>query len=282
MFDKRSGRVFGALPTGRGPSSIALDLDRRRVYVAVAEEHAIEVIDLDQGAVLERRTLRSGDAPADLVVTPDGNTLLVAARGSSTLVFVDARSLSENDRVEVPTGPVSVVVDRQGLRAYVASRAANAVSSIDLVARRLIRSASVDAEPVRLQLDAAQTTLWVLHDVAPYLFGVDTRSLETTTRLNLGPGGTAFRLEPRTGRLLVARRDGGGIDAYDPFSRLPVENFATDGRVTYLSADAESNLLFAARPDASGITAYGLVGRAAAWSSDLGCAPAFIAVPGER
>ena len=282
MFDKRSGQVFGAVPIGRGPSSIALDLARRRAYVSLAGDDAIASIDLDEGIVLDRRNLRTGDDPVDLAILPDGGTLLVAARGSSSLIFVDTQSLAETDRLTVPNGPVSVVVDHRALRAFVASRAANAVTAIDLAGRAIARSVAVDAEPVRLQLDAAQASLWVLYDVAPYLDGIDVRSLETTTRLNLGAGGTAFRIEPRSGRLLVARRDGGGIDVYDPFSRLPVDFFPSHGRVDYLATDGESNQLFAALPGEAGIAAFSLVGRKPAFSADFGCVPAYLAIAGDR
>ena len=282
MFDKRSGRVFGTVPTGRGPSSIALDVERRRAYVALAADDAIAAIDLDEGVVLDRRGLRTGDAPADLALLPDGSTLLVAARGSSTVLFVDARSLAETDRIQVPNAPVSLAVDRNGLRAWVASRDANAVTAIDLASRSIARTVAVDAEPVRVQLDAAQANLWVLHEVAPYLIRIDVRSFETTSRLNLGAGGTAFRIEPRSGRLLVARRDGGGIDVYDPLSLLPVDALPSRGRIGFLATDAETSQLFAAVDDRAGLDAFGLVARAPAWSTDLGCAPAYVAVAGDR
>jgi DNA-binding beta-propeller fold protein YncE len=195
---------------------------------------------------------------------------------------VDVRSLAETHRIEVPNEPVSLALDRSGLRAYLASRAANTITVIDLVARRAVRTASVDAEPVRVQLDAAQATLWVLYEGSPYLDGIDVRSLETKTRLNLGAGGTAFRIEPRTGRLLVARRDGGGIDVYDPLSRLPVDTISATGRIAHLAIDAESNALFAAIPDSATIGAFNLVGRAPLWSSGVGDGPAFLVVAGER
>ena len=282
MFDKRSGQVFDVVQTGRGPAAIALDADRRRAYVALGDDDALAVIDLDEGELLERRALRSGDAPVDLALLPDGRTLLVAARDASSVVFVDTQSLSEIDRVEVPNGPVSIVVDRPGLQAFVASRAANAVSRIDLTARRLARSVGVDAEPTRLQLDPAQATLWVIHEGSPYLDALDARSFEKTARVNLGPGGTAFRIESRTGRVLVGRRDGGGIDVYDPLSRLPVDTFLGVGRTAYLAVDAESNTLFSAAADDDAVHAVGLVGRAAPWSIPLGARPAYIAVMGER
>lgn len=282
MFDKRSGQVFGVVPAGRGLSSIALDVERRRAYVALRDDDAVATIDLDQGELLERRTLRTGDAPVDLALLPDGRTLVVAARDASSLVLVDTQSLTETDRIEVPNGPVSVVVDRRGLQAFVVSRAANAVSLVDLTARRLTRTAGIDAAPFRAQLDAAQTTLWILYEGAPYLDAVDARSLETSARLNLGAGGTAFRIEPRTGRLLVARRDGGGVDVYDPLSRLPVETLSGIGRAAYLTVDAESNVLFAAVPDSAAVDAVGLVGRAAPWRVPVGAGPAFVAVVGER
>ena len=63
VFEKKSLKVFDVIATGRGPSSMALDQRARKLYVSLAGEDAIEVVDLVAGRISDRLKLTPGTSP---------------------------------------------------------------------------------------------------------------------------------------------------------------------------------------------------------------------------
>ncbi len=282
FFDKRDGHLGAIVPTGRQPRGLALDRDNQRLYVALAGEDALEVVDLSRVGVVERRVARVGDEPVDVQLTPDASALLVVNRRSNSLSFVEARGLAEITRVNVGNGPRSVLVDGSGQKAYVFNADGASVTVVDVPARSVMATIAVDSGPVRGQFNRSQDRLWVLHEGSPFLTSIDPRSLQVAQRLQLGAGATAFRVDPRTDRIYAARRDGTGIDVYDAFSPLPIEVLPLPGPVAYLALDSESYEMVAACGDAGEVRAMGVVARRAAWNRVLGCRPEYLVIAGER
>lgn len=281
LVDKRTGIVGGAVPTGRGPTAVALDTDRRRAYVVTSLDEDVEAVDLDQPIVASKRALRVGDRPAEIALLPDRQTLVVVNRGSGTLAFVETEGLAEIDRIDVGNGPSSIEIDDEGRLGYVFNSQGSSVTVVHLPSRQIAATIPVDPGPVRGQLDRARTRLWVLHDGSPFLTGIDTRRLVVDRRIHLGVGATAMRVDLRTDHICVARRDGTGIDVYDPLSLLPVDTLALVGRADYLTIDAETNLLAASVPEERCVRTLGLLTRAPGWVLDVE-EPAYVRIVGAR
>jgi YVTN family beta-propeller protein len=111
VFDKRSGLVSAVIETGMSPAGVVFDQNARRAYVALSGEDAVEVIDVTAGEVINRIGLHTGDRPVDLVLTPDGKTLLAANTGSNTVSFIDPFNLAETGRVSVGNDTASLLLD---------------------------------------------------------------------------------------------------------------------------------------------------------------------------
>ena len=282
VLDKRTGALAGVVPVGRHPEGLALDRNRRRAYVALAGDDALQSIDLDQMRVLARQPLRIGDEPIDAVLTPDARTLLVALRGANALSFVDTGSLSESVRVEVGNGPRSVLLDAAGRRAYVFNTRGTSISVVDVLNRAVIATVALDAGPVRGAFNRQADRLYVLHETAPYVTVVDVATLAVVQRLNMSVPGTALLLDVQSDRLYVGRRDGAGLDVYDPLSLIPVDTLPLNGQVRFLAVDGDTNTLLAALADSSGVAARALFSRAAAWQTALPGDVAYLVVAGGR
>lgn len=281
VFDRKTLEVVSVIATGRGPRSVVLDESSRRAYAALAEEDAVEVVDVAAGRVTARVQLRSGDRPWWLAVTPAG-LLVCANRDSDTVSFIDGRSAVEVDRLPVGDEPVSVLVDRPGRRAYVLNARSDTISVLDLASRSVVGAFPVEAGPLQGALNRAGDRLYVIHRNSPYLLVVDTRRLAPVERVLVGPGASSVHVDPRTDFLYVANRHSTRVDLYDPFSLLPVDFLEAGGAPADLVIDDEENRLFLALPEQGAVSAVDLIGKRLRGLLDVGREPRSLAVWGAR
>jgi len=274
LFDKRSGGLAQLLPVGRGPAGLALDTERMRGYVAVSGEDDVAVLDLLEGRVRERAPLRAGDSPRDLVVTPDGRTLVVANPGSDTVSFVDPLSATEMERVPVAGRPSWLLLDADGRRVFVLPERSSAVTVLSIASRSAIGAIPVEAGPVRARLGGRHgERILVAHAESPYLTVVDSRTLTVERRVYVGPSARALEVDPRSGRIYLARAGTRRIEVFDPASFLPVEEYPVPGEIAWLTVEAEGNGLGVLVREPSEARILGLVGGATEVRTPLGADP---------
>ncbi len=103
---------------------------------------------MNTGDVLDRTRVSPGDRPREVALTADGLTLVSVNTGSSSVSFFDAPSLTRKERVDVGSGPGSLLVDASG-RAFVFNTLSNSISVIDISSRRLVGTISTDSAPLR-------------------------------------------------------------------------------------------------------------------------------------
>jgi YVTN family beta-propeller protein len=282
LFDKTSGEVVAVVPTGRGPSGVALDSDRRRLYVAEPAEDAVETVGLLEQSVLSRIPLRGGDEPVELALTPDGRTLLSADGGSSTVSVMDPVSAVETARIQVGEQPRSVTVDRAGRRAYVFNEGSSTVTVLDVPSRAVVATIATEAGPFRGQLDSRGARLFVVHRSSPYLSVIDTGTLTVANRIYVGNGATTLKVDSQSDRVYVARRGAPEVQVFDPLSLLPVDAIPVDADVAFISIDAEGNNLYLALPALDTIEVLRIVGKTATARVETGGDPYATALLGER
>jgi len=282
LFDKVAGQVVGAVRTGRRPGGMAVDLVRARAYVPVGGEDAIVTIDVAAGAVIDRIPLTGGDDPAEVVLSPDGSTLLCANAGSGTVSIVDARSLFETRRVTVGNAPRSLLLDAAGTRAFVFNSLSDSISVLDVAAGTLVATLAADSGPLRGAFDRAQRRLYVINRSSPYLTVFDPVSLSIVKKVYVGAGATALAVDPRTDRIYLSRRNTGSVEIYDPQSFLPVDTMPAPGEVAHLAVDRQGNLLYLSLSRSRTVRAVRLVGQGTVWDADLPGEPSWVSLMGER
>jgi len=282
MFDKITGRIVGIIPTGASPSGIALDPVLRKAYIAISGEDALEVVDLLEGAVMDRQRLTAGDNPLELALTLDGKTLLSANSGSNTVSIIDAASMTERNRFQVGAGPQSILIDRNGRRAYIFNALGNTISVVDIGMGAVAATVVTEAGPVRGQFNRAGNRLYVMHRDSPYLSVIDPVSLSIVRRVNTGTGGAALKVDQGTDLIYIAKRFGEEIDIFDPFSFLPIDYLKAGGEPSYLTIDGEGNRLLIVLPGEGRLRIVNLVGKVINAEIDLGDDPFHAAVMGEK
>jgi YVTN family beta-propeller protein len=282
-FDKRSGALSAVLPVGRAPGGLAFDVARGRAYVAVSGADEVVVLDLLEERAREHILLRAGDGPLDLALTPDGATLLVANSGSDTLSFVDPISATETDRLAVGSRPVSLVVARDGRRAYVVGERSGSVTVVDIPSRSIAGSIATESGPIVARLGGrADEFLYVAHASSPYLTVADTGSLAAIRRVYVGDRARALAVDPRGGRIFLARRGTGRIEVFDPSSLLPIDEIEVPGEIADLAIEPEANGLGVLLEDPPEARIVPIAGHGVSMRAPLGAGPAVLRFPGSR
>jgi len=282
LFDKISGQVVYILPTGEAPMGVVMDPLRRRAYVALSGEDAVEVIDLLEVRVLERIRLAGRNSPLDLSLTPDGRTLLVANPGSNTVSLVDALSMFEKEKILVGASPQSVLLDRSGKRGYAFNALSNTISVLDIPRATVVATIPTESGPFRGDLSPDGSRLYVLQEGSPYIGIVDTFSLAVTRGAYVGTGAKAIKVDLRTGWIYLARRGAVEVDVYDSTALLPVDYIPVGGEAAYLAIDKEENDLWVVLPGQARLNDVGLAGKRTIATIDVPEGPRRVTIMGER
>lgn len=262
VFDKHRHEVVATLASGREPQGLALDGRARRLYVALAGQDQVQVIDLATGDEARRVSLQPGDRPRALALSLDGSVLLVVNAGTSTVAFVDPTGGATLARVPVGNEPESVLLDRSGRRAVVFNRTSSDLTVLDLATRSVIGSAATDAEPLRGQFNRAGTRLYVIHGAAQSLGVFSFPELALVSRIYVGPGATALKVDPKTDLIYVANDGESRVQVFDPFSQLPMDWLELPDAASYLAIDDAENALVAIVPSRQAVVFVDLTSRA--------------------
>lgn len=282
VFDKKLAQAVALVTTCGGPSGMALDQYRRRLYVACAKDGEIQSIDVATGQLLERARVSPGDRPRELALTPDGSTLVSVNTGSNSVSFFDAASLDRGDRVAVGSGPGAAVVDPAGRRVFVFNTFSSSISVIDVRTRGLVGTISTDPSPVRGQFNARGDRLFVIHERSPYMTVVDPAQLGVLSRARLRVAADAIRVDTVRNLLCIGSLNDPAIEFYEPNALLPLYSMRIRAGASYLDIDVEENVLYVVSPETHSLVVGRLADRKVASEIDVGDAPYWVAVMGEK
>lgn len=282
VFDRQALDVTGVIATGRGPRCIVIDQLRRRAYVALSGDNAVDVIDIPTNASVGTIRLNSGDEPVELALSSDGRTLLSVNGGSNSISFLDPASLVELDRITVGNGPSSIALDPAGARAFVFNDATSTIAVIDVRKRSLISTIGTEPGPSRGQFNRRGDLLYVIHGQSPNLDSLNPFSLTLQNRRHVGMGMQALKVDRSTELLYAARRQSPEIELFEPSAVLPLTFIRTGGETVHMAIDGELNNLYAVNPSRKSVQVINLVSKNVIAELDLDEDPAWVALVGER
>ncbi len=282
VFDRHARRVVAAFPVGREPEGIALDLSRSRAYLALSGDDQIEAIDLATGTDLGRVRLRTGDRPRELALSGDGRQLLVINEGSNTLAFVDVDSLSEAARVQTGLEPRALLLDRASRRAYALSRRSTSITVVDLGYRSVVGTIATEGEPLRAQVSRAGDRLYVVSAGSSYMAVYGLPDLGLQSRVFVGMGAGALKVDPRSDLVYVGGRDEELVQVFAPLSPLPIDRIDLPSGASFLTIDDTENALVALLPGRRSVAYVDLASRRVVGQVECGFDPYQVTVVGER
>nr|WP_279342375.1 YncE family protein [Geotalea sp. SG265] len=256
---------------------------RRRAYVALSGDDAVEVLDVTLGEITNRIRLKPGDAPEELALTPDGKLLLAVNSGSDTVSFIDPVSNLETGRVKVGNKPTSILLDPAGTRAYVFNILSQTMSVIDLPSRT--EAAAVPSEPglTRGQFSRNGDILYTVHDMSPFVRVLSPfPSLALHQRYRIGMGTSSIKLDTMTNLIYMGKQLGSEIEVFEPSTFISLGTIATSGSAAYMTIDGEQNNLYVLSGDRKMVEVINLVTKDVVGRFDVDEAPFRVSLMGER
>lgn len=280
VFDRRSLEVFDVVPTGRTPSALAVDGRAGRVYVSLAGEDAIEVIDVPAGRIIDRIRLTAGDRPGALGITPDGRTLVTANTGSNTVSVIDTGPRAEVGRVVVGSAPQAVVMDPSGRGAFVLNTRSSSVSVLDIARGAVARTIPTDPGPVQGTLNRRGDRLYVVHEMIAYVTAIDPRALTVVSRLAVRSPMDAIAADPNTDFVYLGGSREFVVGLYDPVSFGIIDFIDAGGPVTKILPDMQENTLYLVRAPTRRVVVVHRIGKRVLGELDTGDGPVAVGVMG--
>lgn len=131
---------------GNGSEGFDVSPDGREIWVGNARDGTISIINVATKNVTE--TLDANVRGANRVkFTPDGSRVLVSSLGAPDLVVLDASSRKEIKRIKLGRGSAGILMQPDGVRAFVACSPDNYVAVIDLKSLEVTGHLDVGPEP---------------------------------------------------------------------------------------------------------------------------------------
>jgi YVTN family beta-propeller protein len=282
LFDKRSFQVFDVIATGRRPGGMALDQRARRLYVALADDDEVEVIDVMAGKTADRIRLTPGDEPVALALVLDGAILLSANRSSNSVSLIDTVSRVEQARIPVGSGPRFIVVDRTGRRAFVFNTQSNTISVIDIASRTAVRSIATEPGPIQGHFNRRGDRLYVVHEVGSLVTVINPLTLAPAGRHVLRTPMQAIKVDPGTDFVYLASEREFVVGLYDALSFAPVDVIDSGGGVTYMATDGQENTLYLVSAPRDRVLVFERISKRQVGELDVGHRPVWLNIMGEQ
>jgi len=137
---------------------MAVDLERRRLFVAELGNDSVAVVDLDGRKVMHLITDVKG--PQGLGYLPSTDTLFVANGGDGSLRMFEGREYRAVERLELGDDADNIRIDAAADRVFV-SYGAGALAIIDAGSRSKIDDIGFSAHPEGFQLDRRTNRIYV-------------------------------------------------------------------------------------------------------------------------
>src|SRR3990170_4249425 len=131
---------------GGGPTSIVITPDGSKVYLASSGRNRVFVIDVSFDRIIAT-IFNEGSKPSSMAITPDGSNLYVTNFSDDTVSVISTSTNTVIDKVvlecmndtgAVPCSPLSIAINPNSAKAYVANFSGNTVSVIDVSTNSVI------------------------------------------------------------------------------------------------------------------------------------------------
>ncbi len=173
VVDRVAGRVVAGIAVGDDPRGMAYSAPLQKLYVAVAGEDGIAVVDALTLRLERTMPLNFGDNPDRMALDASSATLFVLNEGSRSLAAIATRSMQEIRRTTVGDGPRAIAVDPVQGTLYVACEFEGEVQSFhpgSLVPRSTL---TMITAPVEVVFAGSERRLYVTGSAQNRIHGFD-------------------------------------------------------------------------------------------------------------
>jgi YVTN family beta-propeller protein len=199
------------------PKGIAVSPDKRWVFFSSWWWPRGLLTEVDADTLARRRTLRLGNRPRGVAVSPDGRTLAVCnfaeedddeGRG---LDLIDVATFRLLGRVETGLAPRHVLFTTDGRQAIVSNLGSSSIAVVEVKRRRLARRIVVGGGPKTIGLSPEGRTLYVADYSGRRVLAVGLEAGKVTKRVRLGDRASGLAVVPGGREILVTGWDQGKL-----------------------------------------------------------------------
>ena len=179
-------KLIKRIEAPKTPSHLGIDSKSTVVYVSLQDSDELMAIDLATQA--PRWKIKVGKLPADLFLTADDRTLLVALTGDK---FVEAYDVSGAQprlvkRIETGNGAHAFRARGDKRHVFVSNRVANTISLLDTAALAVVATYPAPGGPDCMEMLADNRTLLVTSRWARKLTFIDIESKQVVRQVDVG------------------------------------------------------------------------------------------------
>jgi hypothetical protein len=101
-------------------------------------------------------------------------------------------------------------------------------------------------------------------------------------RFQVRMGMESIKVDTNTDLVYLGRKNDTVVEAYDPFSFVPVDFINTGGGICYMTIDGQENNLHMINPGTKTLMSSNLISKKMVFIIDVGESPYWVTVMGER
>lgn len=206
-----SGEVLAQTNLDGGPTGIALDAGRGRLFVSDWYNARLWVLNAE--SLMTERMLVTGDAPAGIAVSDDGRFLASADKEANQVSIFDAETLNIRHRLAVGIRPYGLRFDPDG-RLFVGNVGTNDVTVLDPVSGEALATIPVGERPYGVAF--AEGRAFVTNQYENTVSVIDLGTLTHETKIDVGeyPEGIDTTADGR--QIVLANWFDNSISVIDP------------------------------------------------------------------
>jgi DNA-binding beta-propeller fold protein YncE len=222
---------------------MAVDLDRRRLFVAELGNDSVGIVDLGASKVSGR--LRRLKEPQGVGYVPSTDTLYVANAGDGAVRLFRGQELKETGRIELGDDADNVRVDSAGNRVIV-GYGEGALAILDAMENRKIDEIALHGHPESFRLESNGSRIFVNVPDAHAIEVADRQSGKVTAKWPTGHSSANYpmALDEASQQVLVVFRNPPTLTAFSMEDSAPVANAGTCGDADDVFVDAKRHRVY--------------------------------------
>jgi YVTN family beta-propeller protein len=283
IVDPETKRIVKYLKTSRRPRDMHFNANHTYLYVACADDDAIDVIDVAKLEVVGRVIASN---PRAFGISEKQRRIYVANPEGSSLSVIDMDQNVITQEVPTGRGPQEVFVSEEGHFVYVASEVGDFIHLVDAENGHVVESVVVGTKPRRFAATADGKELWVSSELSGEVHIIDRGKFAITGKIEfLPPGVRKIDVAPidlvitKDGKTAYVTLDHGARVAVIDVHTRKVQGYIPIGlRSSGLAKAGDENTLYVADSFASAIHVVDVKGHKVTDSIPLDRTPSGVVI----
>jgi YVTN family beta-propeller protein len=239
VVDPETNRIVKYLKTSRRPRDMHFNTDHTYLYVACADDDAIDIIDVAKLEVVGRVTASN---PRTFGISDKLRRIYVPNPEGSSLSVIDMDQNIIIQEVPVGAGPEEVFVSEDGHVVYVASAVGDFIHLVDADKGYVVENVVVGTRPRRFAATPDGKELWVSSELSNEVYIIDRDKFTIAGKIDFLPPGVQ-KIDATPVDLVITKDGKTAYVTLDHAARLAVVDVHTRKVTGYIPISLRSSRL---------------------------------------